>query len=564
MKSTGFGISSMPAPPAPPPPGPPAEALGNFHVSNAAAAPPRVPGTAPGNPYRGRGVETPHGGLVPGHMPLRESRDRGVLKSVPFPASDRMEKQPFVRNERGQRQDWRAVGVANETSRRTPGRVARSGANQGRYQKIVAEKLSGMSTKTKSNMSTGLGAVGMLMAMVSFQFKYHKTLGVGLLMVAVAAVLYMYKDTNSATEYATGNALGDTRHDQIRDTSRKQRYQPLHGSDPDHNPYPKHLDQAANMQQQLAKQGTDMNNMEGPRDRYKYKRGPTPANQPRLRNDKLMRDASMSNMDEQELAEYMARLEGEAPDRFYQAHAYHPLAPHQDHQNKIDDMNTIHGVSTQPGQMLRKSKYIDPRIQQAGAKTSHLKNPPPGAIEPLDKTHPWLEKQAGTPIGQAFDMDNYQENMHGGGGAPPISQHALNTGVSSYDEKISNQDGGRLMMERQAEDRMLQGPIRDRNPDDVPPELEPIPTSRAGMMELRQKKEQQARLKMAKNRSQQQQMSQSYQQQQQTDLPFPQQGSIVQPQMYAGMKGPAMSPEDQASSDFESVFNTKSSHPTQW
>lgn len=564
MKSTGFGANTMAKTPmaaAPPAVVTPSQLMG-FHSDSGPNAPQHLPGTIQGgNPYT-KGIETPQGGLVPGHMPLRSSLDTRE-KPVPFPSSDRLDKLPFVRGERGQLEDWRAVGVGKETSRRSPGRLAKSPPGQGRLDRLK-EKFTGMEMPGDASIRgpVALACVGLATLFLWYMKRDQALLILSGVMFAAAGGLY-YQTAGAAaatsvaaTERALGNAVGDKNSGYISDTSRSQRYQPLAGSQRDHNPYPKHMDRMESTEQRLSQQGTDMNNMEGPRDGYKYKRGPTPANQQRLQTNELMRDASLYNMDKQEFGEYMARLEGEAPDRFHQAHAYHPFGPHWAHRNQVDDSETLHGISTQPGQMMRKSKYIEPRIQQAAARTSHLKDPPPGSAEPLRKTHPWMEKQAGEPMGQSFDMDNYeraQAQMGGARSSMSGSSQPFDTGSQQTRMgKLDANDAADFVNQRMAETKMFAGPeMGNKDPDDLPPGLEPVPTTRKGMAELEQRKLKQAQSKQTQQQDQRRQMSEGYEQNQQQNIPHPRQSAISQPSMYEGMKGePTMD-------DLASAFSTK-------
>lgn len=481
LKSTGFGTTTA-APPPPPPPALPQKPsnLSNFYSMSQPNLPQHLPGTFQGtNPYA-KGMETPQGGLVPGHMPLSASLDT-TPKEVPFPSSSRLDKLPFVRTERDQVQDWRAVGIGPETSRRTPGRVAQSPPNQGRMGYL--EKMTGAAGLVPLNVLTP-GIFAVVMAGALYKYK-----GAVLAVVPIVLfALYYYYYYHYSSEKAVGNAMGNPSRDSpdVRDSNFPQRYQPFRASQGEQLPYKRVPDNMESTEMRMARQGTDMNDLEGPRDGFRYKRGPTPANQRRLQTSDLMRDPSLYNMDANEFGEYMARLEGESPDRFYQAHPYHPFGPHWAHRNQVDDAETVHGISTQPGQMNRKYKYVDPRMQQAGAKTSHLKDPPPGSVPPLDKVHPWLEKQAGVPIGEAFNMDKYDQQATTT--TPQQMAAALTSGG-----KIDENDAQDFINQRMRETKMLVPENKaPKNPDDIPLELQPVPTTRKGLAELEKRKQEQA------------------------------------------------------------------------
>lgn len=167
---------------------------------------------------------------------------------------------------------------------------------------------------------------------------------------------------------------------------------PQRRDQPDADPFRPPPDEMNTFEDRLLFQGTDPNSLEGPRAGVGYQRSPLPEGRKTLPVAALMRAPEDSNMDAPTFAEYMRQLGGELPNQFYQAHPYYTFNAEWDKRGQIDDDQTQFGISSSPGQMNRKFKYKDPRIQQAGAKTSHLKDPPPGAVPPLEKTHPWLER----------------------------------------------------------------------------------------------------------------------------------------------------------------------------
>ena len=167
---------------------------------------------------------------------------------------------------------------------------------------------------------------------------------------------------------------------------------PQRRDQPDADPFRPPPDPMNTFEDRLLFQGTDPNSLEGPRAGVGYQRSPLPEGRKTLPVAALMRAPEDSNMDAPTFAEYMRQLGGELPNQFYQAHPYYTFNAEWDKRTQIDDDQTQFGISSSPDQMNRKFKYKDPRIQQAGAKTSHLKDPPPGAVPPLEKTHPWLER----------------------------------------------------------------------------------------------------------------------------------------------------------------------------
>lgn len=201
----------------------------------------------------------------------------------------------------------------------------------------------------------------------------------------------------------------------------------------DVTPHPVPSDVRDSMGQRMAQNGVNPGEMEGPRGNYGYQRGPVTAeDRKRLNESELMRTARYHNMDKGTFDEYMARLDGEAPNQFVQAHPYMPFAAQWDKRSEIDDASKQFGIGTSPGPANRKFKYKDPRMQQAGARTMHTKNPPPGSVPPLERTHPWLEHDAS-------------------GEEPAV---LLGAEVSNH-EKLTAQDTSRFVKERMAESANL-------------------------------------------------------------------------------------------------------------
>lgn len=165
---------------------------------------------------------------------------------------------------------------------------------------------------------------------------------------------------------------------------------PLQTDQIPYQPYPTIPDPKDNIEQRLRYQGLDQNRVEGPRRNMGYRRSHLPY--ATLDPKQLMRDPRNSNMDEGTFNEYMRRLGGEAPNQFVQSHPYMTFNPNWENRQMINDGEELLGFSTSPGQMNRKWPYKNPKIDQAGAKQMHLKDPPPGSMQPLAKEHPWMEE----------------------------------------------------------------------------------------------------------------------------------------------------------------------------
>ena len=433
-----------------------------------------VAGTVRSPPYSSE-METPLHGLVPGHLPLRDS----MLTSppgMPYPSSDRIGKLPFTyQQQRQQQPDLRAVGVGPITNRNSPGMVPISSANQGRYFNVRG--LTGLAEQATASYPA-ISYVFLFLIIIGLLFFFKLLLARN----NVPAIMVIgFLCAMSGTMLYINNKKSESLVSEVRDTNKgRQMYKPLMRHQADHNPYPRQRDFPDTTLDRMNRLNVDMNNVEGPRADFGYKRGPTPGNQRRLQEGELMRSAELYNMDQREFNEYMARLDGEAPDQFYQAHAYMPFSPHWDHKQDIGDTDTVHGISTQPGQSLRKSKYIDPRIQQAGAKTSHLKDPPPGSDQPIEKVHPWLQKSLETAE-NAFSTDAY------------IAQ-AISNRENGHGEKVSKQQIEDLVLARERENQQTQAELGYKTTSDManmplPAALQPIATSQAGFDELHAKKQ---------------------------------------------------------------------------
>lgn len=532
MRATGFGGTNTVPQAAPNPPfsvgGSTRQFVSHSDSSNPRAVP-YVPGQMGPQPGSQRGQLTPNNGLVPGHLPsnlninptLRQQQDALTNTNL-------LGQQPFVVGEPGRVQDWRATNVGPETDKRQPGHVAVSPPNQGYLMPtftgtihkeakpedgpfpIVANAPSDDplfktpvldATEAKLVQGPGYDMLRKVEKMVGGNYRvaayifgaatlastvawmHYGSAWVVATLICASITVFMLSKLNKESargghrENNKANAYESRHTMRSWDTSNKQEFRPLKEGQPDFNPYPKPLDTQSSTHTRMQAQGLLESNVEGPRSDYWYKRGPTPANRERVKTKDLMRSANMYNMNERDFDEFMARLDGEAPDQFYQAHPYMSVSPFWENRQQINDMDTVHGVSTAPGTFNRKWAYKTPRIQQAGAKTMHLKDPPPGYGDAIgSKVHPWLQPPNNV-VSKPFDTDDFIEKMKGD--------------VSSEILKVTSSDAGRISADRQAEDnyyRSLYG-VQHKNPDDLPPELQPVPTSREGIIAQQKERE---------------------------------------------------------------------------
>jgi hypothetical protein len=206
---------------------------------------------------------------------------------------------------------------------------------------------------------------------------------------------------------------------------------PQRRDQPDANPFRPPPDPMDTFEQRLIAQGTNPDMLEGPRAGLGYRRAPLPGGGAPLAASALMQAPENSNMDEATFTEYMRQMNGEMPNQFYQAHPYYTFNANWDTRSQITDDQEQFGISSSPGQMNRKWKYKDPRLQQAGARSSHLKDPPPGAVPALDKTHPWLERdESGTESPAAMVTP-----------LAAIAERAVATATSVEIEEVQNESG---------------------------------------------------------------------------------------------------------------------------
>lgn len=175
-------------------------------------------------------------------------------------------------------------------------------------------------------------------------------------------------------------------------------------------------------------QGTDPNQLEGPRANYGYKL----QNEflPSLKKETLMRDPSTHNINDQaQMDQYMARMRGAAPNQFYQAHPYMTMNAEWDNRVQNDDASTIHGISGMPDSTYARKYLIkQPRREMGGSKTMHTQDPPYGYQQPLEHVHPW--------VNQAQDMNEPSVMLN----APGTSEQSIGMPnmVPAYPGNINN------------------------------------------------------------------------------------------------------------------------------
>lgn len=235
-------------------------------------------------------------------------------------------------------------------------------------------------------------------------------------------------------------------------------------------------------------QGTDPNQLEGPRANYGYKL----QNEflPSLQKETLMRDPSTHNINDQaQMDQYMARMRGAAPNQFHQAQPYMTMNAEWDNRVQNDDASTIHGISGMPDSTYARKYLIkQPRREMGGSKTMHTQDPPYGYQQPLEHVHPW--------VNQAQDMNEPSVMLNAPGtseqsiGVP--NQQGIPDMVQAYPQQNRNNnvaftgdpeaDAQMLVGDRERQDAMFFGDNEtQKKKAELSPWLQPIETKKGAI-----------------------------------------------------------------------------------
>ena len=334
---------------------------------------------------------------------------------------------------------WAAVGVGGEQGSPELGRVA--------ARRFRSENMSGATSrlgKRELGILITVAAFGFIISIVKWNGKRNnpsasKQWGVSgvVFLAALGTASYYYKISDKPENMGGRLPIGDNNFPVV----------PIQRGQPDPEVYRKVPDPQDDKEQRMRRIGVDGSNLEGPRANYGYQRGKvTEEDYQRLQESELMRSARNMNMDKGTFNEYMARLDGEAPNQFVQKQPYMPFTAEWEERSMIDDMSNKFGVSTGPDPANRKYKYKETRMLQAGAKTMHTKDPPPGSVPPLEKIHPWMEK----------DMSGQE--------APVL----LGAEVLNH-EKLTAQDTQSFAKSRMVETQILEVPQQEQDNDFMQP-----------------------------------------------------------------------------------------------
>lgn len=129
-------------------------------------------------------------------------------------------------------------------------------------------------------------------------------------------------------------------------------------------------------------------NEEGPRGNFEYKWPQTPGRE--IAPEELMRDPILHNMNASEFQRYMKSLEGYNinPPQVHRD-PYYTTSPYWEHRQQVDDAELVHGIPSQPLQVMRHAPMREAKREQGGARSSHLKDPVEG-VPAIPKVHPWM------------------------------------------------------------------------------------------------------------------------------------------------------------------------------
>lgn len=392
LSTTGFGTKLM-VPQSDPNFGA-KEALFQKHYAESAPPPPATLGT-PGS------VNGP-GAFLSGQMPVKDSLATTPY-GTPFPKSN------ILLNKDGtkplaptQQRYWQAVDVGRQTgpeiqarqkepaSEFIPGKAPTGGF------RVEAQTGGDERNPVFKYTAIGFGGVAILSGLgIAAKKDYEKQFGAVAVVSLIVAIAMLVVYSQSGGPEKMAGYIPDTPDGRklLMKTGFSPPTYPRQADQPDPVVAAKAPDPEDDAAQRYHYQGQDPNTMEGPRKNIGYRRSvPTPDGRQTLKPSELMRSAGNYNMDPGTFNEFMRRMNGEAPPQIAQSHPYYTFNAEWDHRAQIDDSARYHGIADEPGQMHRKSIYREPKLQQAGARRMHLKDPPPGAVMPLQKTHPWLER----------------------------------------------------------------------------------------------------------------------------------------------------------------------------
>ena len=438
-----------------------ADAAYKANYANANSAPPR-PSRIP---------NTVDGRNLPGAVMPKQALQAHKYEK-PFPESNVLGRRADARapQQRSQQRSWQAVAVG--VDQEDPS------LKQAASQYKGGEKMTGGTYDKTAERNYLIGSVFFGMMTVGSSAKWAQNKGdkswaaAAFIMAALTGVgIWLYvTEKNKGTDGPEGmHGAGDgprkvLMRDNLPDgTVARQRDQT------DVKPYPRMNDPEDNIQSRMAFADVDTNRLEGPRSGLGYRRSPATADKrQRLKAKETMRSVGQYNMDDGTFDEYMARMDGEAPNQFYQAQPYMPFsADWNKARGEIDDSNRYFGIGDSPSQENRKWIYRDPRMQQGGAKTMHTQDPPPGSVHPLSKVHPWLER----------DESGMDPPVLMGGSQQ--SESAIGMVDTSGERRLNGADTGQFIKNRMREGMALDSriPAPEKNRDPQGDFLTPVRTS---------------------------------------------------------------------------------------
>lgn len=412
-------------------------------------------------------IEGP-GAYLTGQMPTDKSLSRTPFEN-PYPKSNiLLNKDGTKPLQPTQQRKWQSPGIgnpeiSNDKSNYPASQFIPGSAPSGGFK--VKEGMEGSDAPKDKNESLKYGSIASaaIAILAGFGFTMNRNnpsrekgfvtvAGITVVAAIVLLVLYLQSGSKSGENLVGYRENGRKL---LQKTGFSPPYYPQQRDQADQEIYPNPPVPDDTFEQRLKSQGTDLDRLEGPRGNVGYKRSmPTPDGRAVLPSNKLMRSPGNINMDDATFREYMRRMNGEAPPQVVQSHPYYTFNAEWDHRAQIDDSSRYHGISDEPGQMHRKSIYREPKLQQAGAKRMHLKDPPYGSVQPLSKVHPWMEKdESGT--GPAFFASPGEKLIAEMKNAPVqnmLHKPSIEIIEDSAEERSSKQNAADMMKERMALD----------------------------------------------------------------------------------------------------------------
>ena len=405
------------------------------------------------------GTITGPGNIVTGTMPLKDSiAPKNQPYKDPYPESNvLLQKNGIQPVYPTQQSDWQAVAVGNDIA---PSKQLNAPASTfipdskptGGFKVEWMKAVSENRNLTYAYAATGFGAIAILSGGVfvvkkgsKYEKQYAAVAGISTVLALILLGIFYTSDEESSKSEKQLAGYEENQRKVLEKTNFSPPFNPLQRDQTTPKVYQHQNDAENTVQDRYNIQGKNTKTMEGPRDNTGYRRQiPTPDQRKTIGSKDLMRSPGNYNMDDGTFNEYMRRMNGESIPQLVKSHPYYTFNAEWDHRSQIDDSDRFFGITDEPSQMLRKSIYRQPKIQQAGAKRMHLKDPPPGSVQPLQKIHPMMDQDM-QQTGPAFLAGPTSEKMSGSTNEQPIFDDIKIPDMSNEAKIINAQD---LLKER--------------------------------------------------------------------------------------------------------------------